>query len=58
MDIESRKSEERDACKKVDLEIEVRYIIGLGPPCKFTYAATRRPCSTNLWSLYTTCDLM
>jgi hypothetical protein len=32
MDIESRKSEEKDACKKVDLEIEVRYMIGLGPP--------------------------
>ena len=27
MDIESRKNEEKDAFKKVDLEIEVRYIL-------------------------------
>jgi hypothetical protein len=30
MDVEGRKSEEKDASKKVDLEIEVRCMIGLG----------------------------
>ena len=57
MDVEGRKSDEKDASKKVDLEIEVRCIIGLGSPCIFTYAITCRPCSIDPWSICTTCDL-
>jgi hypothetical protein len=59
MDVESRKSEEKDTSKKVDLEIEVRCIIGLGPAVQnYVCGNTCRPYSTNLWSLCTTCDLM